>query len=212
MGEGYFGIDRPGTVGDSGWFGAPRPLVGAANGIKATVTTTSAAQVAVANSTPDSLRNIMNQLNDINREIDNRERKLERIKDLGGVIEFASRENLPFDVADRRLGNLQDELSDMKAERDMLISEFEDKKMALNEGDLRSDEIKEGIREPVMDHLQGMGISKGPFINVGSSQTEILFSMVNIREEDISETRQTLERLGFQVGDVEGVEMDKLFS
>jgi hypothetical protein len=212
MGEGFFGIDRPGTVGNSGWFGAPRPLVGAANGIKATVTTTSAAQVAVANSTPDSLQNLRDELNMLNREIDNKQAKLERIKEMGGVMDFAIFEDIPFDVADRRIGNLMDEVDTLERERDMVVDKLDKKRMALDEGDLRNDEIKDGIQEPVMNTLNSMGISKGPFIDVSASQTEILFSMVNVREEDISETRNRLEELGFQVGNVEGVEMDKLFS
>lgn len=207
MGQGPFGFDRPGTAGDSGWFGAPRPLVGAANGIIVTVTTPSAAQVAVANSTPKSLQQLRDELNDVNREIANKESKLNRIEELGGFTELAFLEEIPIDVAERRVQNLLDEKDRLMSERNRLREKIDDKRMALEEGDIPNDEIKEGIEEPVQNVLNGMGISKGPVIDVGVSQTEIVFSMVNVREDDIGMAQNRLENIGFRVSSVEGIEV-----
>jgi len=206
MGDGIFGINRPGTAGDSGWFGAPRPLVGAANGVKATVTTPSAAQVAVANSTPDSLQNLREHLNSVNRELDNKRRKLERINNLG-MLDFMREEGIGMTVAERRRNNLFDEVNMLETERDDIISEIDEKRVALNEGDLRSDEIRDGIMEPVRNKLMGMGISKGPVVDVGPEQTEIIYSKTSVSEEDIAMTGERLEEMGFRVSKVEAIEV-----
>jgi len=206
MGDGIFGINRPGTAGDSGWFGAPRPLVGAANGVKATVTTPSAAQVAVANSTPDSLQNLRENLNSVNRELDNKRRKLERINNLG-MLDFMREEGIGMEVAERRRDNLFDEVNMLEIERDDIINELDEKRMALNEGDLRPDEIRDGIMEPVRNKLMGMGISEGPVVDVGASQTEIIYSKTSVSEEDIAMTRERLEEMGFRVSKVEAIEV-----
>lgn len=206
MGQGLLNVDRPFTAGDSGWLGIERPLVGAANAIKAKVSTQSAAHVALAYSTPERIENLNEQINNINKEIDNKQAKLEKYEDLG---EFTILRDEPISMraAERRRDSLIEEIELLKEERGHITSELDSVKQDTKEGDLKDYEIKDGIEDPVENALLGLGVSKGPFIDVGSETTTILFTKTGISEDDITETNNRLQDLGFQVGHVEGMEV-----
>jgi hypothetical protein len=206
MGVGPFNIERPFTAGDSGWFGVERPLVGAANAIKAEVTTQSAGQVAVDNGTPDRVRNLRDQINDLKREIDNRQEKLERINELGQTG-FMREEGISARIADRRRNNLIDEIEMMEDEKERLLTDYNELVRETEEGNLLPREIKQGIEDPVRNALVDIGVSKGPFIQVSSGTTTIMFTATGITQSDISDTRRSLEQIGFQVGNVEAFEV-----
>lgn len=206
MGIGPFNFDRPLTAGDEGWLGAPRPLVGAANAIEADVSTQSAAQVAIANSTPESIQNIRDELNHVNRELDNKRDKQQRLEEIQEDV-LMGFVDMTYDTFERRRETLFDDITRLENMRDDLRNQLNDVKQRTQEGDLPPDEIEDGIMEPVANALNGVGVSKGPFVEVGPETTTIIFSKTNIRQEHLSQTEDALLELGFQVGDVRGVEL-----
>lgn len=206
MGVGPFNIDRPLTAGDDGWFGGTRPLVGAANAIQADVTTQSAGRVAVANSTPESIHNLREEINEVNRELDNKRAKLERFEEVGEMVIMRD-EGIGMRAAERRREDLFDDIRRLENHRDDLVNQLEDKRSMVNEGQLRPSEIEDGIESVVENSLMGIGISKGPFFNVGGETTTITFSKTGIRSSDLGQTRQSLEDLGFQVSEVRAIEI-----
>lgn len=210
MGQGILGIDRPFAPGDEGWFGVTRPLVGAANAIKAEVTTKSAVSVAVANSTPESITQLREEINAVNRELDNKRAKLERFEQASQFELVQARDGLTLEALERKREALFEEINMLQRTKDDLVNELSEKRNAIDEGQLRPKEIKDGIKQPVSERLKPIGMSKGPFIDVQGETTTIVFSKVDIRESDIAQTEQVLDELGFLVSEVEAIEFGSL--